>query len=53
MGRITDIPYGDKTIRAELPDHTFNIPAGGLRQLEPIKDLEGTVKEALFNPLGS
>ena len=52
MSKIIDIPYADKTIRAELPDRTFIIPAGGSKKLEPIRDLKLALKEALSNPLG-
>jgi len=52
MGRITEIPYGDRTIRAELPDRTFTIAPANHKRLEPITDLEGAVRDALSNPLG-
>jgi hypothetical protein len=52
MGRRVDIPYGYRSIEAELPDHTFEIPSGETAKLEPIQDLEAAVKKALSSPLG-
>jgi hypothetical protein len=52
MGRITDISYGDRTIRAELPNRTFSIAPAAHKRLEPITDLKGAVKDALSKPLG-
>ncbi|MCH7910499.1 MAG: DUF2088 domain-containing protein, partial [Candidatus Hydrogenedentes bacterium] len=49
-----EMPFGETTIQAELPDDTFVIPAGGVKtQFEPIDDLAGAVESALANPLDS
>ena len=49
-----EMPFGETTIQAELPDDTFVIPAGGVKtQFEPIDDLAGAVELALANPLDS
>lgn len=49
-----EVPFGETTIQAELPDDTFVIPPGGTStQFEPIDDLAGAVNDALADPLGS
>jgi hypothetical protein len=54
MGMLTDIPFGERTIQAELPNRTFRVvPMEGATKLKPIDDLESAVKRALTNPLGS
>lgn len=53
MGRIVHIPYGDGTVRAQLPDRTFMVEAQDHKKLDPIIDLEGAVRKALSEPLGS
>ena len=52
MGIVVDIPYGETSVQAELPDHTFHIPIQALRPLTPLDDLQRTVGQALANPLG-
>lgn len=49
-----DIPYGETTVAAELPERTFIVPPGGAAvRPEPIADLAAAVHDALANPLGS
>lgn len=49
---IRQIPFGDDTIAAELPDRTFIIGTEPRKQLEPIDDLAAAVRTALDRPLG-
>lgn len=48
-----DIPYGDATLAAELPDRTVVLGTSGRRRLEPVEDLTAEVRRALAAPLGS
>jgi len=48
-----DIPYGDDTMHAELPDDTFVVPGGGSKPIEPIEDMDAAVAHALMHPLGA
>ncbi|MBI4635632.1 MAG: DUF2088 domain-containing protein [Candidatus Rokubacteria bacterium] len=47
-----DLPYGETTLTAELPDRAVRIPNTELSALPPVDDLESTVRRALGRPLG-
>jgi hypothetical protein len=48
-----NLPYGDSTVRAELPERTNIVGGGdGRPRLEPVADQEAAVREALANPIG-
>ncbi len=48
-----EIPYGDAFVKAQLPDRTFVLPAGGqTNKLQPIDDLPAAIASALDAPLG-
>jgi nickel-dependent lactate racemase len=49
---IIKIPYGSESIETELPERTVQIPNVAVAQLEPVKDLQATVREALSSPAG-
>ncbi|MBI1785032.1 DUF2088 domain-containing protein [Candidatus Sumerlaeota bacterium] len=49
---LTEIPFGTKSIRADLPDRAVAIPNLALGSLPPVKDLDATVRDALDHPLG-
>jgi len=48
---ITEIPYGADSIKIELPERTVTISGMEQVKLEPVKDLQTTVREALSTPL--
>jgi len=49
---IIEIPYGSESIETELPERTVQIPNVAVAELEPVKDLRATVREALSSPSG-
>lgn len=50
---LLDVPYGEDTLQAELPDSTAVIGGGAQDSLPPVDDLEAAVRSALSAPLGS
>ena len=53
MSMELEIPYGDTFVKAELPDRTFVLPAGGqIKKPEPLDDLGAAIASALDAPLG-
>jgi hypothetical protein len=47
-----DLPYGDGTLAATLPDRTRVVPNVEVTTLAPVDDLETAVTDALARPLG-
>ena len=50
---IIEVPFGEQTIEAEFPDHTFRIPGTAMPKLPPVDDIDSAVAEALAHPIGS
>jgi len=50
---LLDVPYGEGTLQAELPERTAVIGGGAQNSLPPVGDLEATARAALTSPLGS
>lgn len=50
---LIEIPYGERTLEAELPERTQLLPGGAKSSLPPVADLNAEVKRALAAPLGS
>ncbi|MBI2425092.1 MAG: DUF2088 domain-containing protein [Candidatus Hydrogenedentes bacterium] len=51
MGRVLEIPFGESSVTATLPDDTFIVPFSSGRRPDPIPDLGGAVAAALDHPL--
>ena len=47
-----NLPYGDSTVRVELPGRTTIVGGAGGPRLTPVADQEATVREALARPIG-
>ncbi len=47
-----ELPYGEATLSATLPDRAVAIPNTELVTLPPVEDLEATVRQALAKPQG-
>ena len=47
-----ELPYGETTIAAELPDHTRLLSNNERASLPPLPDLDGAVRAALASPRG-
>jgi hypothetical protein len=47
-----ELPYGDGTLTASLPDDTVRLSSDAERPLAPLADLDGAVRAALASPLG-
>lgn len=46
-----EIPFGEGTVTAEVPDSTFVLPMGGAGKMPPpIQDLKGAIQDALAHP---
>ncbi len=52
MGTLKNIPFGTRTIEVELPQDTFVVPMEDAKKLEPIENLEQTMRAVLSNPMG-
>ena len=53
MAMQLEIPSGDAFVKAEVPDRTFVLPAGGqIKKAEPVDDLGAAIASALDAPLG-
>lgn len=50
---LVKIPYGADFMQVELPERTEKISNTQTARLEPVKDLQATVRRALSAPLGS
>ena len=48
-----DLPYGDETLSADIPDRAVTVPTTSVGKLQAVADLEDAVKQALATPLGS
>jgi nickel-dependent lactate racemase len=46
------IIFGEGMIQVELPDDVQIAPPGLTTRLEPVNDIEGTIRKALKAPLG-
>ncbi len=48
-----NLPYGDSTLRAELPERTMLVGGGdGRPRIQPVPDQEAAVRDALAHPIG-